>query len=60
MHNPRYVRFQVLKAASMMMRAFRDIVSYSLVGVDQRFREAYCFFYHQGDESSRLHGVIAP
>jgi hypothetical protein len=31
------------------IRAFYDMVPFSLVGVDRRFRGAYCL-YHQGDE----------
>jgi hypothetical protein len=36
----------------MEMTAFWDIAPRSLVGVDLRFRGAYCF-HHQGDESHR-------
>jgi hypothetical protein len=39
-----YVRFHVLTAASIKMTAF----SCSLIGVDRRFRGAYCLL-HQGD-----------
>jgi hypothetical protein len=57
-----YVRFQVLTTESMKLRAFWDIAPCSLVGVDRRFRGAYCL-HHQGDESSptplRLHGAIS-
>jgi hypothetical protein len=42
------VRFRVLTAASMKMRAFWYIAPCSL-GVDRRFRGAYCL-HHQGDE----------
>jgi hypothetical protein len=48
--NQALVRFQVLTTTRMKMRAFLDIASYSLVGVDRRFRGAYCL--HQGDETS--------
>jgi hypothetical protein len=44
------VRFQVLTAASMKMRAGWDIAPCSLVGVDRRFRGLYC--PHNGDETS--------
>jgi hypothetical protein len=47
----KYVRFQVLTAASMKIRAFWDMAPCSLVAVDRRFRGAYCL-HHQGDESS--------
>jgi hypothetical protein len=36
------MRFQVLTAASMKMKSFWDIEQCSLVGVDRRFRSAYC------------------
>jgi hypothetical protein len=42
------VRFQVLTAASMKIRAFWDVAPCSLVGVDRRFRGAYCL-HHQGE-----------
>jgi hypothetical protein len=42
------LRFQVLTAASMKMRAFWDIAPCSLV-IDRRFRGAYCL-QHEGDE----------
>jgi hypothetical protein len=42
-----YVRFQVLTAASMKIGALWDIAPCSLVGVDRRFRGAYCL-NHQG------------
>jgi hypothetical protein len=43
------VRFQVLKAASMMFRVvFWDILPCKMI-VDRRFRGAYCL-HHQGDE----------
>jgi hypothetical protein len=38
-----FVRFQVLTAGTMNIKNFRDIAPYDLVGVDQRFRCAYCF-----------------
>jgi hypothetical protein len=41
------VRFRVLMAASMKIRAFRDIAP-SCLGVYRRFRGAYCL-HHQGD-----------
>jgi hypothetical protein len=37
----------------MKMRVFWDIAPYSLVGVDRRFRGAYCL--HQGDDGRRTH-----
>jgi hypothetical protein len=36
------VRFQVLAAAAMKIRAFLAVASCSLVGVDRHFRVAYC------------------
>jgi hypothetical protein len=50
------VRFQALKAASMMNAAFYDITPYSLVEVDRSFRGAYCL-HHHGYTS--LHGAIS-
>jgi hypothetical protein len=48
-NNYRYlVRFQVLTASSMKIRAFWDIAPCSLVGIDLRFRSAYCL-HHHGD-----------
>jgi hypothetical protein len=44
-----YVRFQVLTAASMKFRVFWDVAPCSLVGVDQRFTDAYCL-HHEGDD----------
>jgi hypothetical protein len=41
------MRFPVLTAASMKIRAFLDIAQCSLVGVNRRFRGAYCL-HHQG------------
>jgi hypothetical protein len=37
--------FQVLKAANMKTRVFWDIAQCSLVGVDRRFRGAYCLHH---------------
>jgi hypothetical protein len=37
MPNVLHLRFQVLKAMSIKMTAFWDVVSYSLVAVDRRF-----------------------
>jgi hypothetical protein len=42
-------RLQVLTAAIMKIRAFWDVAPCSLVGVERRFRGAYCL-HHQGDE----------
>jgi hypothetical protein len=42
------VRFHVLTAESMKIRAFWDTAPCSL-GVDRRFRGAYCL-HHQGEE----------
>jgi hypothetical protein len=42
------VRFQVLTAASLTTRAFRDIAPCSL-GVHGRFGDAYCL-HHHGDD----------
>jgi hypothetical protein len=36
------MRFQVLTAASMTMRAFWDVAPCSMGEVDRRFRNAYC------------------
>jgi hypothetical protein len=36
------VRFQVLKAASINITVFCNIVPYLLVGIDRCFRDAYC------------------
>jgi hypothetical protein len=36
---------------TLKMRAFWDVASCSLVGVDRRFRGAY-YIHHQGDEMS--------
>jgi hypothetical protein len=44
------MRFQVLTAVSMKIRAFWDNAPCSLVVVDRRFRREYCL-RHQGDES---------
>jgi hypothetical protein len=41
-----YVRFQVLTAASMKIRAFWDVLPFSLVGVDRLFRGSYCLRDH--------------
>jgi hypothetical protein len=41
-----FVRFQVLTAASMKIRAFWDVAPCSLIGVDRRFRGLYCL-HHQ-------------
>jgi hypothetical protein len=43
------VRFQVLTAASMKIRAFSDVALCSL-GVDRRFRGAYCLHHHGDDD----------
>jgi hypothetical protein len=43
------VRFQVLMAASMKIRAFWDVAPCSLVGIDRRFRGAYCL-HHQDED----------
>jgi hypothetical protein len=51
-----YVRFQVLTAASMKFRVFLDVLPCSRVGVDRRFRGAYCL-HHQGDESALLEKI---
>jgi hypothetical protein len=41
----RCVRFQVLTVASMKCRVFWDVAPCSLIGVDRRFRRAYCLHY---------------
>jgi hypothetical protein len=48
------VRFQVLTVASMKIRAFWDIAPCGLLGVDLRFRDAYCL-HHQGDDGGNTH-----
>jgi hypothetical protein len=45
----KYVRFQVLMAATMMMTAFWSTVPCSLVEVDRRFRGAYGL-HHRSDD----------
>jgi hypothetical protein len=54
--------FQVLMAARIKMRALWDIVPCILVGLDRRFRFAYCL-HHQASETSsipmRLHDAIS-
>jgi hypothetical protein len=52
-----YVRFHVLTAARVKIRAFLDIAPCSLVGVGRRFRDAYCLHY-QGDEGSDLYTIV--
>jgi hypothetical protein len=44
-----FVRFQVPTAASMKFRVFWDVAPCCVVGVDRRFRGAYCL-HHQGDD----------
>jgi hypothetical protein len=44
------VGFQVLTAASMKFRVFRDVMPCSHVEFDRRFRGAYCLD-NQGDET---------
>jgi hypothetical protein len=46
--NVKPVWFQLLTAASMKMRAFWNIGPYSLAGVGQSFRRAYCL-HHKSD-----------
>jgi hypothetical protein len=46
------VRFQVLTAASIKIRAFWVVAPCSLVGLDRRFRGAYCL-HNQGDDIHR-------
>jgi hypothetical protein len=43
------VRFQVLTAGSMQMKALRGIAPFSLVEVDRCFEGVY-YLHHQGDE----------
>jgi hypothetical protein len=47
----KYVRFHILTAASIWLRTFWDISSYNL-GVNRRFRAAYCLHYHPDEKSS--------
>jgi hypothetical protein len=43
-----HVRLQVLTAASIKIRVFWNVMPCSLIGVDRRFRGAYCL-HHQGN-----------
>jgi hypothetical protein len=47
-----HVRFQVLTAASMKIRAFWDIAQCNLVRVDRRFTGAYCLHHQVNCETS--------
>jgi hypothetical protein len=51
------MRVNVLTAARTKMRVFWDIAPCSLVGVDRRFRVAYCL-HHQRDEWMNLNVVF--
>jgi hypothetical protein len=44
-----YVRFKVLTAANMQIRAVWVIAPCSLVGIHRRFRDAFCL-NHQGNK----------
>jgi hypothetical protein len=55
--NKLHVRFQVCTAANMKMRAFSDTVLCSLIGIDGRFRGAYCIHY-QGYKLVRTASII--
>jgi hypothetical protein len=46
----KFVRSQVLTAASMDMKDFWDIALCTLV-TDRRFADAYCFHHHGGEYS---------
>jgi hypothetical protein len=61
-----HVRFQVLTAANMKMRAFWGIAPCSLVVVDRCIRGAYCLHQHRQfahskrrSTTTRLHGAIS-
>jgi hypothetical protein len=47
-----HVRCQVLTAASIKMRVFWHIAPCSVVGVERRFRGAYCLHHHPDDGAS--------
>jgi hypothetical protein len=49
------VRFQVLTAASIKMRTFWDIAPYNFVGVEGRFRGAYCLHHYHPDYRGSTH-----
>jgi hypothetical protein len=51
--NKIYVKFQVPTAASMKITVFWDDAPCSLVEMDQRFRGAYCPYYHGDDGGSK-------
>jgi hypothetical protein len=44
---------QVFMVASMKITSFGDVVPCSVIGVDQRFKDAYCL-HHQGDDGSSM------
>jgi hypothetical protein len=48
------MRFQILTAASMKMRAFWDIAPCSLVGIDQCFRRT-AYIIHRPDDGGSAH-----
>jgi hypothetical protein len=48
------VKFQVLTAANMKVRAFWNRASCSLVEVDRSFRGMYCL-HHQGNNGGSTH-----
>jgi hypothetical protein len=45
--------FQVLTAAGVKMSVLRDVVSYSLVDIDGRFRGAYCLHHDDDHQITR-------
>jgi hypothetical protein len=45
-------KFQVLTAASRMIRAFCDTASCDLAGADRRFRDAYCLHHQTNHRTS--------
>jgi hypothetical protein len=49
------VRYQVLTAASMKMRAFWDMGPYRLVEIDWRFKCAYCLHRDRPDDGGSTH-----
>jgi hypothetical protein len=48
------VRFQVLTEESMKIKVFWGVGPCSLVGVDRRFRGAYCFHHRPDGDNTHL------
>jgi hypothetical protein len=49
-----YVRFHILKAASIKITAFGNIAQFSLVEVNRLFRGTYCI-YNYPDDGGSMH-----